>query len=114
MSTILFVYTHPASLNYSGQLPFMSPHKGIRTSQKLNIFYSKVIGKTMIQTNTPPLNPATNRKIHIQKIFIGFGGSRSIAKRILWTLKGSRSTRRAVGAGQREDSILIRSGCALP
>ena len=82
MSPILFVYTHPSSLNYYGQLPFMSPLKGIRTSQKLNIFYSKVIGKTMIQTQI--LTPS--RSI-AQRILWTLKGSRSIAKRILWTLE---------------------------
>jgi hypothetical protein len=48
MSNSLISNPSDNSLNYSGLFPFASKRKGIRTSQKLIFFYSKVFGKTRL------------------------------------------------------------------
>ena len=44
MSNDLVINPQPAPFYFHKQLPFNKPHKGIRSSQKSNIFYSKVSG----------------------------------------------------------------------
>ena len=64
MSNDLVINPQPAPFYFHKQLPFNKPHKGIRSSQKSNIFYSKLFGKTWLspEATTPAggIEPQSN------------------------------------------------------
>jgi hypothetical protein len=137
MSNNLVINSHPAPLNYSGQLPFVSLRKGIRTSQNLIFFYSKLFRVAKYQGGVEPRRCRAFSPAQLNRYFTNTRteGIRTSQKLIIFYSKlfkemmmGRVEPRRCrafspaqlnrflveMQSNRKEDSILIRFGCALP